>query len=551
MAFGVTIAIAIALLLVVLMLKGNLTDSFVAGEQRYKISHMAKLAKENSIELTTLARQYVATLDDKYKNQYDLLVDQIQGKAAYPDGITRAYLNRLRDEGVDKNALVHLEESVSLSMNLVNTEVAAFNLVADFTHKDISDLTAQERQQWLQAMDMLNNPAYMRETTKIMAPVDKFVKASEGASQLALQRVQASADTISLFSIVAVLVIIALLILCYLWLEKNVIRVTQLLTAKAQKIAQGDLTQHIQLKGENELAQLAYAFNLMVSNLSDLLKTIQSQSEIAKNAASKLSDIAKQSAELTTKQDSAIEVISSSIYENSTAVKEVAGNCSEAAQSATRADDVTCGGLQIVEKSIQSVRLVSDALNQATHDLVDLETSVKDVAAILDVINNIAEQTNLLALNAAIEAARAGEQGRGFAVVADEVRTLAKRTQESTTEIQRKIGALQSVTNAVSEQIQTSDSHAKQAVDNSQQVGEILREIQQLVTNINQMNTSIAAASEEQTQVSDDIAERLVVIHDGSKIANGQSRSVSESSAQLTKIANLLAQETKRFKLNH
>ncbi len=172
------------------------------------------------------------------------------------------------------------------------------------------------------------------------------------------------------------------------------------------------------------------------------------------------------------------------------------------------------------------------------------------MSAILDVINNIAEQTNLLALNAAIEAARAGDQGRGFAVVADEVRTLAQRTQQSTTEIQNKVHALEQVSSAVSAEIETSNASSQKAVDDSVQVGEILNKIQTLVNNISDMNTAIASASEQQTKVSDDIAKRIIVIHEGAETAAKQSQAVFDSSQELKTVSEALIDQVKRFKLS-
>ncbi|MBN7821728.1 methyl-accepting chemotaxis protein [Bowmanella yangjiangensis] len=549
LAFGVTIGVAALLLLIVLLLKQNLTDSFNAAEFRYQSSHLAKLSATNSATLTLLARHYVVTLEEKYLDAYNLLVEQIQGNARWEDGRATGYLERLRELGIDSSDLAYLEQSNELSMALVNTEVAAFDLVAPFKHKNISDLTEQERLSWLKAVDMVHNQAYENETDKIKAPVDKFIEAIAVSSRQALEETQKSADRYSFMSVAAVLVIIIMLILCYWWLEKRVIRTSHSLIAKALLIAKGDLTEQISMPGTDELAQLASAFNLMIDKLSELLSKIRDQAEQANKASVVLSDIARQSANLSSSQNNAIEMISTSVYENSNAVKEVAQNCSEAADSASRADDMTNSGQLTVQQSVASVEQVSQVLQTATQGLHELQGSVQDMAAILDVINNIAEQTNLLALNAAIEAARAGDQGRGFAVVADEVRTLAQRTQQSTTEIQSKINVLQSVTESVSNRIKSSDENARLAVQNSQKVGELLTDIQALVKNINDMNLSIATASEQQAKVSDDIAERLIIVRDGAEEANQQSRSVSASSEELLSIARTLTEEVNRFRL--
>lgn len=548
--FGAIFAISAALLVIVLLLKGNLIDSFDESNRRFEIDNLARDAAVQSETLTSLARQYVVTLNPKYKADYEKLVDQIQGTVPWDNGMKISYLDQLRKAGVEERNLSALKESVELSMNLVNTEIAAFELVDNLQSRNVSGLSTQEMERWLKAVNMLNDEAYMREIDKIKAPVDQFINTANRAADASLQSAQQSANSTSMISILAVIAIAAMVVAGYVWVSRSLISRILLIRDQAKVIASGDLTQQLPVNNTDELSQLSDSFNQMSSALSSLLKEIENQSHSASNSASSLTSFAKRSSELATSQNQAIEVISASVYENSEAVKEVAQNCSLAADAANTANDVTTDGLSVVQEGIQSANNVSKALSESTVGLMSLRDSVGDMNAILDVINNIAEKTNLLALNAAIEAARAGEQGRGFAVVADEVRTLAKRTQESTTEIQNKVSSLTTVSNEVSNKIQQSDDNAKLAVEKSEAVGETLKHIQGLVKQISEMNVSIATASQQQSQVTDDIAERLEAIHEGARESNEQSSRVSKSSDELLLVAKVLTNEVKKFKLS-
>ncbi|MEI8607135.1 methyl-accepting chemotaxis protein [Pseudoalteromonas sp. B160] len=548
--FALAITIAAGLLIIILLLKTGLSDSQQSAQQRYQLSHFAKLSASNSIKLTELARQYVVTLQPSYKKQYYELVNQIEGTEPWLDGRKKSYIDRLKEFNVNEQELALLNKSNSLSLQLVSTEEQAFQLVSSFAGQSPSLLNTSDSKQWVQAIGLLTDKGYMDEVAKIQTPVQEFLAAVENSSLQEVMNNNNRVANLSLISIVMVLVIITILILCYLQLEKRVIKTTTLLVNEAQRIANGDLTHKIAHSGNDEIAELSASFNIMIDKLSTLLSEINSQSQQAQIAANELDSIAQQARQLNDEQSQAIEVISSSVYENSTAVKEVSKNCSEAAQNAGDADAKTQAGIDVVNQSIHSVESVAEILTESINDLNDLESSVNEVAVILNVISNIAEQTNLLALNAAIEAARAGEQGRGFAVVADEVRTLASRTQSSTVEIQQKINSLQSASNAVTERIRSSDTRVKDAVSNSEKVGSMLKEISTQVRLISDANRTIAAASEQQAQVTEDIAERLTGIQDASMQSKSQTAQISSSSSELAQVAINLNTQINKFKLS-
>lgn len=548
--FGVAVSIAIVLLLIILMLKQGLIDSEKTAQDRYELSHLAKLANQKSASLTNLARQHIVTLDPKYKTEYYHLVEQINGEKAWLDGRKLSYLDRLAEYNVEASDLNLLKKSNQLSMTLVNTEEQAFKLVSDLIGQENSTLSDEQEEKWIKAIDLVTDQNYINETNKIFAPVEQFLTRIDENSASLVEKNNESVNQLSLISIFLVALIIITLAICYLQLNNRVIRTTAYLINEAKLIAEGDLTRKIQYTGKDEISQLSASFNTMVERLSYLLKEINTQSQQAQGAATELDQISAEAKSLNEQQNQAIEVISSSVYENSTAVKEVSHNCIQAAQTASDSDTHTQKGLAVVRQGIESVEDVATILTDSIEKLAELENSVNEVAVILNVISNIAEQTNLLALNAAIEAARAGEQGRGFAVVADEVRTLASRTQSSTIEIKDKIHTLQNASQSVTERIRSSDDSVKQAVRNSEQVGEMLTEINQQAKQISDINRTIATASEEQAQVTDDIAERLTAIKDTSTQSQAQTDLISASSNELARIAENLNQEVKKFKLS-
>ncbi len=220
-------------------------------------------------------------------------------------------------------------------------------------------------------------------------------------------------------------------------------------------------------------------------------------------------------------QKDEVDKVATAMTEMSATVHEVARNATEAAEAAQRADEETTKGKMVVSQAIEAIDLLANEVNDAAQVIHRLEQDSDEIGAVLDVIRGIAEQTNLLALNAAIEAARAGEQGRGFAVVADEVRTLAQRTQQSTQEIQNMIERLQSGAQDAVKAMEQGRSRAQVGVEQAAEAGTSLETIAQAVGTISDMNTQIATAAEEQSVVAEEINLNIVSISDmADKIAS-------------------------------
>ncbi len=327
------------------------------------------------------------------------------------------------------------------------------------------------------------NQAYAAEDLSMQAELKKNSLMIIGSSALAL-----------LVGLVAALVITRLIVAPL----RSVIRV-------AQQIAAGDLTGKVEVKRRDEIGQLMLAMQQMGAGLSGIVSGLQAGIEQLATSAHSLSAVTEQTNLEVSTQKEETEQVATAMNQMTATVHDVARNAEEAAQAAQTADDKVDSGQQVVRQSMQRIEQLSDSANSASHSIESLSAEIQNIGTVLSVIKSVAEQTNLLALNAAIEAARAGEQGRGFAVVADEVRALAKRTQQSTEEIERLVSALRTAAQTSVQQIQSSGELVKLAVSDALQTESALGSIAAAVSLIQQMNQQIAAAAEEQSSVAEEI----------------------------------------------
>lgn len=339
------------------------------------------------------------------------------------------------------------------------------------------------------------------------------------------------------------------LVLGYLFSERLLAPLHQLLS-RLQNIASqdADLTQSLEIHGNDEFAQVATVFNQFISNLRAIVRQLADTSERLAAQASQSSASAEHSQQTLQNQHAQVEQVATAMNEMSSTVHEVAQNTQEAAHSAQQALKATDEGNQVVTQTIHSINGLANEVEQAAVVIGTLKQESTRIGGILDAIRGIADQTNLLALNAAIEAARAGEAGRGFAVVADEVRTLSVRVSSATDEIQHMVSRLQLSADDAVDVMQRGQQQAQTSVDDAEQTGMALQQIRSAINLINDMNAQVATASEEQSMVAEEINQNVVRISDLAYTTADESADIARGSQELQVLAERLQGLVARFK---
>ena len=333
-----------------------------------------------------------------------------------------------------------------------------------------------------------------------------------------------------------------LITLLSLWLVNHQILnpIKQLIT-HITRLSQGEFTQTLRLQRQDELGHLVQAANSLRDSLVDTFSQIRHSTDQLDQASSELQHISGKMTDGTQDQFARTDLLATAMHEMSATAQDVAHNAATAAHAADQADQAAKEGEQVMQATINTITHMSQEIENTAGVIQRLDEDSRRISTVLEVIRTIAEQTNLLALNAAIEAARAGEQGRGFAVVADEVRTLAKRTADSTAEINKIIDKVQNGTQDAVQAIASGQQFSEQSVTQVTQAGEMLRHITQAIGEIHNMNQQIATAAEEQTSVAEDISRNLVDIKDIATSNGENAQQTQHTSHQLHTISSELS----------
>lgn len=356
-------------------------------------------------------------------------------------------------------------------------------------------------------------------------------------------------STLWLIALSACVLIGLVAVICIL-VSRRIVRPLRQTAAALKDISEGDgdLTQRLSVDTRDEVGEVAQNFNLFVEKIQLLIVEVKRGIDSLGHSTESMRSVVTRTHEDAHTQKGETSQAAAAIHEMAAAVQQVAGSAAQAAESAREADSESMTGQSVVEQTIDAINRLVDDVNSSAEVIASLGSNVKEISSVVNVIRDIAEQTNLLALNAAIEAARAGEQGRGFSVVADEVRTLANRTQQSTDEIQRMIEGLQSGAQQAVHEMESSQAQSRDTLQKADEARGSLQQITHSVGMITEMNTQIASAAEEQTAVADEISKSVQQIADIAEQATRNAEELAGTATSMSDLERQLNQMVSRFK---
>lgn len=533
MVFGVICVGVLISVVTVLRLNGLMEELRIMSDIRYQSYQSADELRQSSDDLTRLGRTYVVTGDDKYEKMYMDILDIRNGKKPRPEnyhtiywdlvlnygdkpkpnGATIPLQQIMVDLGFSDEEFRFLKEAQLNSDALVNMEVRAMNAVKGLYPDQYGNYTVKKEPDFDMAIQLLHSAEYHAEKAKIMAPIDKFFNTLEQRTQN--QLVEAARNVINtvLLGNVILVVVFVISVIGYVVVNRKVVQpIDQMANILKEVDVNSDLTLRVDDKSNNELGVIGTTINKVLTSYAQTIRKIDQVNTTISNISEAIQSITNKNITMSGQQNQEMEMAATAMEEMTAALSNVSQSTSMAEQYAGSAEKEASTSKAVFDKTTGEFTQLEGEFVNTSQIIQQLAEESNNVGNVLDVIKAIAEQTNLLALNAAIEAARAGEQGRGFAVVADEVRSLAQRTQDSTGEIEGIILTLQEKAKKSTATIQSSSDKMQSTRANMGVANEALGTIQGSAIEIHKLNTAIATATEEQLAVSDEISGNLANI---------------------------------------
>ena len=551
MVGGVAIgALLLATLVIATLSFGNLNNGFgeivnnaSTGTNNAQLTKTMVVQADNN--LSNLSTGMSAVADDiaRTNQTVKILARKIKSISGTLNELT-ASMESAIDELPEGEALYSLEEAADAVGDIEETMRREALLSLSNTMQKMAEFTTSIGTQ-VEGVNTLTE-----ELGKVKQLSTEVVAANEGISTLSetfKEEISSSSFAITAF----LLTVIVLSFIGAIMLAITITRPLEKVTEIAKDIAEGegDLTKRLDESGNDEISELAHWFNTFVARLQVLIGEVQQSSTDCLNAVQELSATNQKSSEGIQHQQMQTEQVATALTELACTVQNVADDAVQVEQAAVKADEHASEGALVVNKTTDIINTLAQEVEQSADVIIQLGEQSDKIGAVLDVIKGIAEQTNLLALNAAIEAARAGEQGRGFAVVADEVRTLAGRTQQATQEIQEMIEHVQTGTEQAVKVMEHGRNRAHESVQQANNARTALQEITTSVAGIKQLVTQIACATEQESTVTGEISQSMEVIN-GVANENGQfSQQAATNSEQLSSMAYQLQKLVGRFKV--
>ena len=557
-------------LLSVISLKSASDEVARSADLRYRSYLLADELRQSSDDLTRLARTYAVTGDAKYEKQYFDILDIRNGKKPrpehyeriywdfvaagidkpQPDGATASLQALMKEAGFSEQEFAKLKEAQNNSDALVKNETIAMNAVKGLFDDGTGQFTKKGDPDLELARKLTHDENYHKYKAQIMKPVDEFLELLDKRTSAAVEQANQAKTRMQYWVTGLVLFSIAFLVVALLTVYRRIIAALggepAVASEVVKQVAAGDLSVEIPVANTDSTSLLA-AMKVMQSNLQKLIGEIQTDADMVASAAKKMTIAAENVAGSSQQQSASSLEIAAAMEQSTVSINLMSDSANQAQTISGDSESLMNETSGVVSEAVNRIAKIATVVEQASQTVRTLGQESENVSKIVLVIKEVADQTNLLALNAAIEAARAGEQGRGFAVVADEVRKLAERTTQSTQEITTMISSMQSSARDAVTCIEDAVANVNEGVILTKRVGESVSRLGASSHEVKGVIIDVSSALREQNAASNEIARNVEQIAQTGERNSGAVGAVAKAATELQQLANSLTDSARHF----